>query len=106
MVEAAVRDTTGYLTTIMPRKTPCLSCLGLRNPEWRLPFPILGAVPCALASLGALEAIKLITGYGSPLFNVLLLLDGASTSMRRVKMQRDPGCPVCSTALAVVEATV
>jgi molybdopterin/thiamine biosynthesis adenylyltransferase len=106
MVESAVCDTKGYLTTIMPGKTPCLSCLGFRNPEWRLPFPVLGAVPCALGSLAALEAIKLITGYGSPLFNVLLLFDGASTSIRRVKAQRDPGCPVCSKAFSVVETTV
>ena len=95
MIESAVRGMEGYLTTIVPGVTPCLACLGFESREWKLPFPVLGAVPCAIGSLAGLEAIKVITGYGSTLEGTLLLFDGATTGTRHIKVRRDPECPVC-----------
>lgn len=95
MVEAAVWGAEGYLTTILPRRTACLSCMGLEARDWELPFPVIGAVPCALGSLAALEAIKVLTGYGSPLLDTLLLFDGETGRVRYLKLERDPECQVC-----------
>ncbi len=95
MVESAVYSTDGYLTTILPGKTACLSCMGLYNAEWGLPFPVLGAIPCAIGSLAALEGIKVLTGYGSPLLDTLLVFDGETSRTRYMKMERDPDCAVC-----------
>ncbi len=95
MIESAVGGTEGYLTTIVPGRTACLSCMGLESRDWSLPFAVIGAVPCAMGSLAALEAIKILTGYGSPLLDTLLLFDVETSRTRYLKVQRDPDCPVC-----------
>ncbi|MDZ4876089.1 MAG: hypothetical protein CLLPBCKN_005509 [Chroococcidiopsis cubana SAG 39.79] len=76
MVEAAMNDMEAYLTTIIPDRTPCLSCLFPEKPDWdKRGFGVLGAVSGTLACLTALEAIKLITGIGKPLLSQLLTMD-------------------------------
>lgn len=95
MVESAVYGVEGYLTTIVPGRTACLACIGLATQEWGLPFPVLGAVPCAIGSLAALEAVKVLTGYGSALLDTLMTFDGETSTTRYMKLQRDPDCPVC-----------
>lgn len=95
MVESAVYSTEGYLTTIVPGKTACLSCMGLDSRDWGLPFPVLGAIPCAMGSLAALEGVKVLTGYGSPLLDTLLVFDGDTSKTRYMELERDPECPVC-----------
>ncbi len=95
MVEAAATGMEGFVTVVIPGETPCIQCLGFHSKDWSLPFPILGAVSGTVANLAALEAIKVLTGYGEPLRGTLLFLDGASSSFRRIKVRRNPACPVC-----------
>ena len=95
MIEAAVWSAEGYLTTIVPGRTACLACVGLEAREWDLPFPVIGATPCAIGSLAALEAIKLLTGYGEPLLDTLLMFDGETGRTRYLKLERDSDCRVC-----------
>lgn len=45
--------------------------------------------------LGAMEAIKLLTGLGEPLLGRLLVCDLRSMSFRTLKIKRDPHCTVC-----------
>lgn len=100
MIEAAVYGVEGYITTIIPGETPCLSCLNLQSKEWQLPFPVLGAVPGMLGSMMAFEAIKVLTGYGKPLLNTLLVYDGKTTNFRKIKVSKNPECPVCASILS------
>jgi molybdopterin-synthase adenylyltransferase len=96
MVEAAMNSMEAYLTTIVPGKTPCLSCLFPEKPDWdRRAFGVLGAVSGTLACLSALEAIKLITGLGKPLLGQLLNMDLANMEFHKLRLYKDPGCPVC-----------
>jgi molybdopterin-synthase adenylyltransferase len=96
MIEAAMNGMEAYLTTIVPGKTPCLSCLFPEKPNWdRRGFGVLGAVSGALACLTALEAIKLITGLGKPLLSQLLTMDLSSANFAKYRSYHDPGCPVC-----------
>lgn len=98
MVEAAMNDMEAYLTTIVPGKTPCLSCIFPEKPEWdRWGFGVLGAVSGTLACLTALEAIKLITGLGEPLTGQLLTLDLARAEFAKRRPYHDPYCAVCGT---------
>jgi bacteriocin biosynthesis cyclodehydratase domain-containing protein len=84
------------LTTIVPGRTPCLACLvPAEPPAWRRDFPVFGAVAGAVGSLGALEAIKVLAGFGEPLLGRLLLCDLRSMAFRRLAVHRRPGCPVC-----------
>lgn len=96
MVEAAMNDMEAYLTTIVPGFTPCLSCLFPEKPDWdKRGFGVLGAVSGTLACLTALEAIKVITGFGQPLFNQLLTMDLARADFTKHRPYHDPNCPVC-----------
>lgn len=96
MVEAAMNDMEAYLTTISPGRTPCLSCLFPEKPDWdRRGFGVLGAVSGTLACLTALEAIKLITGFGEPLFSQLLTMDLSRSEFAKRRPYHDPNCPVC-----------
>ncbi len=96
MVEAAMNGMDAYLTTIIPGKTPCLSCIYPEKPEWdRWGFGVLGAVSGTLACLAALEAVKLITGLGEPLLGELLTMDLARATFAKRRPYHDPDCPVC-----------
>ncbi|MEL7052375.1 MAG: HesA/MoeB/ThiF family protein [Cyanobacteria bacterium J06588_5] len=99
MVEAAMNGMDAYLTTIVPGKTPCLSCLFPEKPEWdRWGFGVLGAVSGTLACLAALEAIKLITGLGEPLLGQLLTMDLARAAFAKRHSYHDPSCRVCGSS--------
>jgi molybdopterin-synthase adenylyltransferase len=96
MVEAAMNNMEAYLTTIIPGKTPCLSCIFPEKPNWdKRGFGVLGAVSGTLACLTALEAIKVLTGIGKPLFSQLLTMDLNSLDFAKRRPYHDPNCPVC-----------
>lgn len=96
MVEAAMDGMEAYLTTIVPGVTPCLSCLFPEKPQWdRRGFGVLGAVSGTLACLTALEAIKLISGFGQPLLSQLLTMDLHQLMFAKRRSYWDDNCPVC-----------
>lgn len=96
MVEAAMNGMEAYLTTIIPGKTPCLSCIFPEKPDWdRRSFGVLGAVSGTLACLTALEAIKVITGFEKPLLSELLTMDLGTLNFAKRRPYHDPNCPVC-----------
>lgn len=96
MIEAAMNGMEAYLTTFVPGRTPCLSCLYPEDPDWaELGFPVLGAVSGSLGCLMAIEAVKVLTGFGKPLLNRMLVYDTSDMTFRKVKIGRDPACPVC-----------
>lgn len=96
MVEAAVYAMEGTLTTFIPGRTPCLKCLyPEQSPEWKRRFPIFGAISGTVGSLAAVEAIKLIAGFGTPLAGELLTIDTGPMRFKKHRLRRDPSCPVC-----------
>lgn len=96
MVEAAMDGMQAYLTTIVPGQTGCLTCLFPEKPEWdKRGFSVLGAVSGTLACLTALEAIKLITGFDTPLLSQLLTMDLGRLEFAKHRVYRDPHCPTC-----------
>jgi len=105
MIECAMYGMEGYVTTIVPARTACVSCLGLHTREWSLPFPVLGVVPNVIGSLAALEAIKVLTGWGEPLLNTLLVFDVMAGTVRHLKVQADPQCPTCGHGAVVAGAS-
>lgn len=96
MVEAAIYGMEAYLTTIIPRETPCLHCLYPEFPMWDpLGFPVFGAVSGALGSLAATEATKVLTGVESPLAGWLLQFDLDDMHFKKLRVVKRPDCPVC-----------
>jgi len=96
MVECAMYEFEAHLTTFIPDQTGCLSCLYPDNPEWwKREFPVFGAVAGTVGSMGAVEAIKLLSGAGETLAGRLLNMDLRTMSFETVNLRRDPQCSVC-----------
>ena len=76
---------------------PCYRCLYRDEPEYGetcTQIGVLSPLVGIIGSLQALEAIKVLVGFGAPLDGRLLLLDAAAMEWREVKLPRDPSCPV------------
>jgi molybdopterin/thiamine biosynthesis adenylyltransferase len=97
MVEAAMNGTEGYLFNVVPRVTPCIHCVYPEDdPSWQeMGFPVMGAVAGMLGCMMALEAIKLLTGYGKPLLSEMLVFNTYDMDFRKVRIPRDEHCEVC-----------
>ncbi len=99
MVEAAMNGMEGYIFNVIPRVTSCVHCVYPEDdPSWEeLGFPVLGAVSGMLGCMMAIEAIKLLTGYGKPLISEMLLFNTLDMDFRKVKIPRNNRCQVCGT---------
>lgn len=96
LVDCAMYELEAQLTTVMPGRGPCLACLYPSEPTaWKRQFPVLGAVAGTVASLGAMEVIKVLSGLGEPLIGKMLICDLADMSFRRMPIRRNEVCPVC-----------
>ena len=97
MVEAAMNGMEGYLFNVLPGVSPCIHCVYPEDdPSWQeMGFPVLGAVSGMLGCMMALEAIKLLTGYGKPLLSEMLVFNTYDMDFRKVRIPRDEHCEVC-----------
>ena len=57
---------------------------------------VLGVLCASIGSIQVTEAIKLLTGIGEPLVGSLMVYDALEMSYRKVKIRKDPNCPICS----------
>jgi adenylyltransferase/sulfurtransferase len=84
---------------------PCYRCLFPRPPApGAVPgcgeAGVLGATCGVIGSLQALEALKLIIGFGEPLLGQYLTFDARTVRTRCVRLPRDPACPECRRVLS------
>jgi len=64
---------------------------------------VLGVLCASIGSIQVTEAIKLITGIGTPLVGTLMVYDGLEMQYRTVRIRKDPNCAVCGTNPTVTE---
>jgi adenylyltransferase/sulfurtransferase len=57
---------------------------------------VLGVLCASIGSIQTTETIKVITGIGEPLIGSLMIYDGLEMSYRKIKVRKDPNCPICS----------
>ena len=57
---------------------------------------VLGVLCASIGSIQSTEAIKLIAGIGEPLIGQLMIYDALEMSYRKIKVRKDPKCPLCS----------
>jgi adenylyltransferase/sulfurtransferase len=57
---------------------------------------VLGVLCATIGSIQTTEAIKVITGIGEPMIGSLMVYDALEMSFRKVKIRKDPKCPICS----------
>jgi adenylyltransferase/sulfurtransferase len=101
LVSAAVLRFEGQLSTFKPHEGgPCYRCLYPEPPpEGLVPAcaeaGVLGAVTGVMGTLQATEVLKEITGIGTSLSGWLLIWDALDAEFRKIKLRKDPACPVC-----------
>jgi len=94
-VHAGVRGFNGQLITIIPGKGPCLADLYHDFSGGPRSCPVVNATVSTIASIQAMEVIKLITGLGKPLVGRLLIFDGKLGDIDIVEVKAREDCPVC-----------
>ena len=57
---------------------------------------VLGVLCATIGSIQTTEAIKVLTGVGEPLIGSLMVYDALEMSFRKIKVRKDPACPICS----------
>ena len=101
LVSAAAVRLEGQLSTFDPRRddSPCYHCLYGGGDEAALTCSqagVLGPLVGTMGCLQALEALKLLAGFGEPLVGRLLLMDALTGRFREFRVRRDAACEVCS----------
>ncbi len=96
LIHGGVYGMVGQLTTILPSKTPCLECIFPKVEEAdQEPIPVFGPTAGTIASLQALETIKLLSETGTLLAGHLLYFNGEVMKCHLVDVQARDDCPVC-----------
>lgn len=100
LVSGAAIRLEGQLAVFDPRRadSPCYHCLYGHGSEAELTCSeagVVGPLVGLVGSLQALEALKLLAGFGEPLVGRLLLIDALGTRLRELRVKRDPQCAVC-----------
>jgi adenylyltransferase/sulfurtransferase len=108
LVSGAILKFEGQVTTILPGEGHCYRCLFEQPPPPGLVAScqeagVLGAITGVVGSLQAAEVLKLILSKGEPLRNRLLIYDALRVNFRKVKIPKNPDCPVCGKEPTITE---
>lgn len=95
LIDAAQWGMTGTLIVVDPGRTACLECIYPEEPEFEEMFPVVGGISSAIGSLAALEAVKILSGAGKPMFGRLWMIDSYQARTSIVELKRNPACPCC-----------
>ncbi len=91
----------GQASVFWAEHGPCYRCLYPEPPPPGM-VPscaeggVLGVLCASIGSIQTTEAIKLIAGIGESLIGELIVYDALELSYRKVKIRKDPKCPICS----------
>ncbi|WP_394543250.1 HesA/MoeB/ThiF family protein [Azorhizophilus paspali] len=90
-----------YASTFIPGESACLRCVFPEKPEYWTDmkvFPAIGPGPVIVGATIAMEAIKVLTGFGQPLKNILWFFDLESNTTRYLEIERVKDCPACGAS--------
>ena len=101
LVSGAAIRSEGHIIVFDSRHkdSPCYRCLyedtsggeNLSCSESGVLAPLVGVI----GSMQALEAVKVLSGFGEPLQGHLLIFDAKVMTWRTLKVPKNPECPVC-----------
>jgi sulfur-carrier protein adenylyltransferase/sulfurtransferase len=109
LVHGSIYQFDGQATVFLPGpENPCYRCLFPHPPPpGTVPScaegGVFGVLPGIVGSIQATEAIKLITGIGTPLVARLLIFDALEMEFTTVKVRWDADCPVCGKEPTITE---
>ena len=107
-VHAGILQFFGQLMTILPWQSACYRC-AFREPPPPGAVPscsqagVLGGVAGVIGVLQAVEAMKFILGAGELLANALLTYDALDAHFHKIKLNRNPDCPLCGKNPEITE---
>ncbi|MDX2469445.1 MAG: HesA/MoeB/ThiF family protein [SAR324 cluster bacterium] len=99
---------TGQTMTVIPGESACYRCV-FREPPPANAVPtcsqagVLGAIAGMLGTMQAAEALKWITGVGTPLTNSLLTFEAKEMEFRKIKLKKQDDCPICGANPIITE---
>lgn len=101
LVSGAAIRLEGQLSVFDSRRddSPCYECLYGSGEETALSCSeagVIGPLVGLIGSLQALEALKLLAGFGEPMIGRLLLVDALGSRFREMRVRRDPACSCCA----------
>ncbi|EDM28129.1 MoeZ/MoeB [Lentisphaera araneosa HTCC2155] len=97
LVECAMFEMQAQITTIIPGKTACLTCIYPEKPAaWKRRFPVFGAVSGTVGCMAAMEAVKVLSNLGDTLENKLLSFDLRDMTFMKSPLIKRDDCPACS----------
>lgn len=111
LVSAAILRFDGQIATFRSGRgdgEPCYRCLYREAPPPGL-VPscseggVLGALAGAVGSLQAIEVLKEIMGIGDSLAGWLVIYDALSSDVQKMKLPRDPACPLCGDTPSITD---
>lgn len=94
LIEGAINGFYGFVMTILPTSA-CLDCIGYSKTQEQENIPALATVAGVIASLQALECMKLVLGIGKPYTDCMLHFDSLSGEFEKVKIMKSSDCPCC-----------
>ncbi len=101
LVSGAAIRMEGQVFSVNPRQSSaCYGCISHHFGEQNLTCVESGVMSPVVGIIGAmqaLEAIKIITDYGTPLYNSLQMFDAMSGSWHQFKVTPLENCPVCQS---------
>ena len=101
LISGAMSQWEGQLSVFDTAKgTPCYQCIFPEAPAPGLApscaeAGVLGPLPGVLGAMMAAEAIKVLTGAGTPLRGEMLIHDALYGETRKIALARRPDCPIC-----------
>jgi adenylyltransferase/sulfurtransferase len=101
-IYGAIYQFYGQMSVFDASRGPCFQCVFRQKPSETQKLAnrgvgVVGALPGVIGSMQALEAIKLLVGFGTPAIGKLLLFDGLDLKFQTVSAEKDPTCPICGS---------
>jgi len=111
LVSGAMFRFEGQVATFKPhadKEGPCYRCLYPEPPPAGLvpscsEAGILGALAGAVGTIQAVEAIKELLGIGESLSGRLMTFDAMRMEWRKLKLRKDPDCPLCGENATIAD---
>ncbi len=103
LVSGALSQWEGQLSVFDPAQdAPCYRCIFPQAPAPHLApscaeAGVIGPLPGVIGSMMAVEAVKLITGAGTPARGQLMIYDALYGESRTIQIARRADCPTCGT---------
>lgn len=115
LVSAAILRFDGQVYTFKAHEDgedkPCYRCL-FREPPPPGQIPtcaeagVLGALCGTVGSLQTTEILKELLGIGSGLAGQMIVYDALYADVRKIKVKRDPGCPLCGDEPTITDLSI